>query len=197
MPDTTPTAELENSNQISEVLHQVSILSERVALIEEKLKLIPDLDRYGKLQEFLAAGNFRQADQETSSVILEAASKDRETFTPEDMQKFPCNILQVVDRIWRNYSQDRFGFSVQLQLYQEVGGNSDTLRAQSGEMLQKLGDRTGWRIDGKWQGDNYENWDFSLAAPTGCFPAIWWKSPYGMKMANYCFLRLITCNLST
>jgi hypothetical protein len=112
------------------------------------------------------------------------------------MQKFSCNVLQVVDRLWRDYSQNRFGFSVQLQLYQKAGGNADTLRAQSADLLQKLGDVNGWRVDGKWQGDNYEQWDFSLAAPVGCFPGVWWKSPYGLKMVNFCFLRLLECQLS-
>lgn len=191
-----PSQEGDINSQLAAILTELSYQSKRVAAIEEKLKLIPDLQRYGKLQELLAAGQFREADMETSNVILEAAVKNRDTFTPEDMQKFSCNILQVVDRLWRDYSQERFGFSVQLQLYQEVGGSADTLRAQSVDFLEKLGNRNGWRVDGKWQGDSYEQWDFSLAAPVGCFPAIWWKSPYGLKMANFCFLRLLECKLA-
>jgi hypothetical protein len=194
MPESSDERDI--NSQLAAIITELSHVSKRVAAIEEQLKLIPDLQRYGKLQEFLAAGNFREADLETSNIILEAAVKDRDTFTPEDMQKFSCNVLQVIDRLWRDYSQSRFGFSVQLQLYQELGGNADTLRAQSVDLLQKLGDRNGWRVDGKWQGDNYEQWDFSLSAPVGCFPAVWWKSPYGLKMANFCFLRLLDCQLS-
>ena len=41
----------------------------------------------------------------------------------------------------------------------------------------------------------YNDWDFSLAAPSGCFPAHWWKSPYGLKMVTFFFARLITCDL--
>lgn len=192
-----PSQELDINSQLAAILSELSRISQRVALIEGQLKLIPDLERYRKLQEFLSAGNFREADRETANVILESAGKSRDDFTPEDMQKFPCNILQVIDRLWQDYSQSRFGFSVQLQLYQEAGGNTDTLRAQSADALQKLGDGNGWRADGKWQGDNYEQWDFSLTAPVGCFPATWWKSPYGLKMANFCFLRLLECQLSS
>ena len=192
-----PTADdVELAQQLSDVVKQLTILTEKVTLIEQKLTLIPDLDRYGKLQRFLAAGDFRSADLETSNVILESAVRTRDTFTPEDMKQFPCNILQVIDRLWRTYSHDRFGFSVQLELYQKAGGNTDTLRSQNAQALANLGDTNGWRIDGKWQGDNYENWDFTLSAPHGCFPAVWWKSPYGLKMANFCFLRIIECNLS-
>lgn len=188
--------ELDIKNQLPAILSQFSDLSRRVALIEQQMKLIPDLERYGKLQEFLAAKNFREADRETTDVILEAVTKTRDTFTPEDMQKFPCIVLQVIDRLWRNYSEDRFGLSVQLQLYQELGGDADNLRSQNIDIIQKWGDRNGWRVDGKWQADNYEEWDFSLTAPIGCFPALWWRSPYGLKMINFCFLRLLECQLN-
>ena len=192
-----PESNDELNNQLPAILSQLRDLSQRVILIEQQMKLIPDLERYGKLQEFLAAGNFREADQETTNVILESAGKNRDTFTPEDMQKFPCIVLQVVDRLWRNYSQDRFGFSVQLRLYQEVGGTADTLRAQNPHFLEKVGERNGWRTNGQWQRDNYEQWDFSVAAPIGCFPALWWRSPYGLKMSNFCLLRLLDCQLTS
>ncbi|MFN9318845.1 MAG: GUN4 domain-containing protein, partial [Microcystis sp.] len=26
-------------------------------------------------------------------------------------------------------------------------------------------------------------------------PALWWKSPYGLKMVTFCFTRLIECDL--
>lgn len=187
--------ELDINTQLSQILSQLKSLSERVARIEEQLKLVSDIDRYGKLQELLAAGKFKEADEETTNVILTTVAKSRDTLTPNEMEKFPCNVLQVIDRLWRTYSQNRFGFSVQLAIYQEVGGNSDTLRAQKADIVQKFGDRVGWRINGEWQGDNYEQWNFSLSAPAGCFPAMWWKSPYGLKMVTYCFLRLLACQL--
>ena len=141
-------------------------------------------------------GNFKEADQETSRVILDAVNRSRDDLTPNDMKQLPCTILQVIDKLWRDYSSDRFGFSIQLRLYTEVGGSLDTLRAQNMGILEKYGDRVGWRKNGKWQGDNYPNWDFSLSAPEGSFPAIWWKSPYGFKMATFCFMRLIECDLT-
>ncbi len=188
-------SETNDNAQLSEILSQMKSLTQRVAYLEEKLKLVPDINRYSKLQELLKAGKFKEADAETTNVILDAANKTRETLKPGDMDKFPCNILQVIDRLWRDYSQDRFGFSVQLGIYQEVGGNLDTLRSQDTQIIQKYADRVGWRKEGKWQGDNYDNWDFSLSAPIGCFPGAWWKSPYGLKMATFCFMRLLSCNL--
>ena len=185
----------ETNPDLSEVLTELQLLKDKVANLEEKLKLVSDIDRYSQLQEFLKAGNFKEADRETTKVILDAVNRSRDDLTPDDMKKLPCNILQVIDRLWRDYSSDRFGYSVQLRIYYEVGGNIDTLRSQNMDVLGKYGDCVGWRKEGQWQGGQYDNFDFTLSAPEGCFPAIWWKSPYGFKMANYCFTRLIECEL--
>ncbi|MGB5592747.1 MAG: GUN4 domain-containing protein [Crocosphaera sp.] len=185
----------ETNPDLSEILTELQSLKEKVTYLEEKLKLVSDIDRYSQLQDFLKAGKFKEADQQTTKVILDAVNRSRDDLTPDDMKKLPCNILQVIDRLWRDYSGDRFGFSVQLRLYLEVGGSLDTLRSQNVDILGKYGDRVSWRKNGQWQGNNYDNWDFTLSAPVGCFPATWWKSPYGFKMATFCFMRLIECEL--
>lgn len=191
-----PGAEIDINSKLAEILTQVQTLNKRVSYLEETIKLLSDVDRYGNLQQLLIAGKFKEADEETTRVILEAVNRTRDNLKPDDMSKFPCSTLRVIDRLWCDYSQNRFGLSIQLSIYLEIGGNLDTLRSQDVAMLEKYGDRVGWRKNGQWQGDNYPNWDFSLSAPIGCFPAIWWKSPYGLKMANFCFMRLISCNLA-
>jgi hypothetical protein len=181
--------------QITEILAQLQTLTERVNQLEARQMLVPDIDRYGKLQQFLMAGNFRSADEETAEVILETANRIRDTLTPEDMMQIPCNVLRVIDRLWKEYSDGRFGFSKQLELYQSVGGNLNTLRANDAETIRKFGDIVGWRANDEWRIDDYETWDFTLTAPAGAFPAIWWNSPYGLKMATFCFTRLLECDL--
>ena len=174
-------------------------LEERVSELEQQLDnmkiLLSDFYRYGKLQRFLIAGDFKAADEETVNVLLEVAGEDRDTLTPDMFKKFPCDVLRVIDQLWTTYSKGRFGFSVQLHTYQSVGGDINTLRAQDNSLLAKFGDQVGWRVNGQWQAETYEQWNFSLAAPEGCFPAAWWNSPYGAKMVNYCFTRFLTCNL--
>lgn len=191
-----PLTDTDLSQQLGDILQQLSTLTERVTHLETKLDLVTDINRYGKLQELLASQDFKAADQETTRVILETLAKTRDTITPNDMTIFPCSVLQVIDQLWRKYSHERFGFSVQLGVYQREGGSLNTLRTQDVKIIQKFGDCVGWRKEGEWQGDHYDEWEFSLAAPVGCFPAAWWKSPYGLKMATFCFMRLLECNLS-
>ncbi len=183
----------EENEQLTEILNQLKILSQRVSDIEDKLILVTDIKLYSQLQQFLAAGDLKHADRETTNVILEAVAKDRETLTPEDMLSFPCSVLGVVDALWRRYSNERFGFGRQLKLYQSVGGSLDTLRTQDREVLRKFAEKVGWFKEGVSQGDHYDQWDFSLSCKEGCFPAIWWKSPYGLKMVTFCFIRLFDC----
>ncbi len=187
---------MNDHNQLAEILQELQSLKDKVKDIEAKLLLVPDIERYGKLQEALIAGDFKEADFQTTSVILETAGKNRETLTPEDISVFPCNVLRVIDRLWKTYSNDRFGFSIQLALYESVGGNINTLRSQDISILRKFGEKVGWRENDEWViRSSYQNWDFSLSSPFGTFPALWWDSPYGAKMVTFCFLRLLECDV--
>ena len=175
-----------------------SSLEARVAQLEKKLDealmIISDTYRYGKLRDLLAAGKWEEADLETTRVMIEITGKsEMDKIKPEDIQQFPCNAIMLIDRIWRKYSNDHFGFSVQLKVYQSVGGNMGTIRAQQNEYLRMTSEKIGWRKDGKLV--DREQYSFSLDAPSGGLPGNWWNSPYGAKMANFFLARLIACEI--
>jgi hypothetical protein len=173
---------------------QLFTLPERVTKIEDTLLLVADVHRFKRLQELLAAADWQQADLETIQVILSVTkAPDLESISPNDVRQFPCNELYVIDRLWTNYSQGRFGFSVQAQLYQSVGGSLETTIAQDYSVIERFGDRAGWRVNGNWQ--KCDDLDYTLNAPIGCHPSRWWNSPFGAKMTNYFFARLMTCEL--
>ena len=169
-------------------------LTERVARLEDALTLVTDVERYQPLQRLLKTGKLREADEETVRVILqEAGTPDREDLPPDAILKFPCSVLRVVDRLWITYTGGRFGFSVQLQLYKAVGGTLESAIAQDTALLNRLGDRVGWRQNNQWRTHDQARHD--LDDPVGCYPVIWWDSPYGDKMVNYFLTRLFTCGL--
>jgi hypothetical protein len=173
---------------------QLFALPERVTKIEDTLLLVADVYRFGRLQELLASGDWQEADRETIQVILSVTgASDLESIAPNDVRQFPCKELHVIDKLWTNYSQGRFGFSVQVQLYQSVGGSLETTIAQDYSVIERFGDRVGWRVNGNWQ--KCDDLDYTLNAPIGCHPSRWWNSPFGAKMTNYFFARLITCEL--
>jgi hypothetical protein len=186
----------------SEILTRLTQLetsfSQRLSRLEEELQevrlLLPDLYRYGKLHNLLVAGKWKEADAETTRIVEEIVGNDLQTpSTPDDINNFCCNSARILDRLWRKYSQDNFGFSIQLHLYQAMGGNIDSLRANNNEILVRLGEDIGWYREKKWL--NFNEFDYSASLATGSLPGYCWYSPYRPKMANCFFMRLIGCGL--
>jgi GUN4-like len=73
-----------------------------------------------------------------------AGLNDLEDLRPEDIRRFPCNDLQVMDPLWASYSGDRFGFSIQLRAYQDVGGTLETTIEQNTKLIERWGEKLGW-----------------------------------------------------
>jgi hypothetical protein len=180
--------------QLQQFNQLLSSISDRIAKSEDNFLLVADLHKYKKLQELLIAENFREADWETIRVI-QAITGEPELgdITPDDMRQFPCDELRVIDNLWTKYSQARFGFSVQIKIYQSVGGSLETTINQDNKMIERFGERVGWREDNQWK--KCDDLDYTLAAPIGCHPSRWWNSPFGSKMTNYFFNRLLVCSI--
>lgn len=186
----------DTENRLTELENKVTELTNLVNQLQSQIILLPDVVRYSRLQQLLEKGDFRSADEETTKIMLEVTGQERENLTPDNVAKYPCNSLSVIDQLWQKYSENKFGFSMQLKAYYEVGGSIDTIRTQDTKILGQFANAVGW-LDENQQPkfEDYDNWDFSLSSPDGCFPAHWWKSPYGLKMVTFFFSRLISCNL--
>ena len=92
---------------------------------QQELKSSCGMD-YRKLRDLLAAGKWEEADQETSSVMLKASGREKtHYFNSYAIDNFPCTDLRTIDQLWVNYSDGRFGFSVQKQVYLSVSGKSE------------------------------------------------------------------------
>jgi hypothetical protein len=179
--------------EIKQQIAQLTQLNQKVIQLEETLLLVADIHRYENLKNSLAAGDWFEADLETINILLEIAGKDQNNLSPEAIQNLPVNALKVIDNLWKNYSQGKFGFSVQLKSYQELGGNRQTTITNDRSLIEKWGEKLGWRQKNQWL--KCEELDYSLNAPEGCHPSQWWNSPYGSKMTNYFLARLMEAKL--
>jgi serine/threonine protein kinase len=120
---------------------------------------------YSQLETLLAAGKYKEADAETWNLMLQIARRDRDgCLNINSLEQFPIADLKTLDRLWQHYSDGRFGFSAQKQIYQSLGGNRDF----NYEVWKTFGERVGWHSGGDWL--NYENLTFDLLAPTGHLP---------------------------
>jgi len=79
---------------------------------------------YTKLRDCLSNKKWKEADRETWTVMCQSLSLEPGTpLEISQIYKLPCPDLQTVDRLWLHYSQGRFGFSVQKQIYESVKGD--------------------------------------------------------------------------
>jgi hypothetical protein len=133
-----------------------------------------DID-YTRLRDLLKAGNWKEADQETLTVILKAAGREEADYlTIESIENFPCADLHTVDQLWFKYSGGQFGFSLQKEIWLSVGGE---LGEYNNATYEQFGLRVGWRdrngvkILRGWT--KYEDLNFSLTwAPVGHLPTL-------------------------
>lgn len=139
---------------------------------------------YNKLNELLAAERWREADEETFTIILKITGADQRGYlTNQDIQQFPCQKLRAIDQLWVKYSSGKFGFSVQKRIYE-----------QSGKDLMAFADRIGWRVSNRWQ--SYNELTFNQSAPIGHLPGggvVGWLAWGDLRDAL--FSRVSACNL--
>jgi hypothetical protein len=118
---------------------------------------------YSHLQNLLAKGKWRKADEETWGAMLRVAGREEEGWlTVEDMQNFPSADLRTIDTLWEQHSNARFGLSVQLRIWESAGGD-----------YTNFCDCVGWRVTGNWK--YYDDLSFSIEAPEGHLPVIGWR----------------------
>jgi hypothetical protein len=118
---------------------------------------------YSVLQNLLAAGNWKKADQQTWELILKASVREEEGWiiVPE-WENFPCTDLNTINWLWQHYSQGQFGFSVQEKIWEAANTN-----------YTEFCDQVGWRVRESWL--YYEDLTFNLNAPAGHLPVIFWR----------------------
>ncbi|HEY9636658.1 MAG TPA: GUN4 domain-containing protein [Coleofasciculaceae cyanobacterium] len=153
--------------------------------------------QYLSLRQLLAAGKWKEADQETTAVMLRICKcKKAGYLNVEDIETFPCSDLSIIDNLWLEYSQGRFGFSVQSHIWQTIGGNSNP----DWNAWCRFGKQVGWYVKESWLWWN--DLTFSLHAPVGHLPRGgafigWGLGDFwtGCRVFSALSLRLVQCDL--
>ncbi|MCL1475135.1 serine/threonine-protein kinase [Argonema antarcticum] len=136
---------------------------------EETLSSDKGID-YRKLRDFLKAGNWKKADEETLKVMLKVAGREKKGWLDiPDIDNFPCTDLRTIDQLWVKYSKGRFGFSVQKRIWQSVGGKPGVWDYEIAR-CNEFGNYVGWyeSVLNYWL--DYSKLDFSLNARVGHLP---------------------------
>jgi len=140
-----------------------------IATLEDDLSSEKGID-YQNLQHFLERDHWKEADEETEKVMLQAMEKDSWfDVSADDILSFPCKDLKTIDSLWVKCSKGRFGFSVQKQIYVECGADLYD-HGEYDEVWKEFCDRTGWRLNGIYP--DYPEIYFDTA-PQGHLPVFW------------------------
>ncbi len=125
---------------------------------------------YTKLRDLLAGGKWKEADEETYRVMLKVAGRESiGSLDVKDIENFPCEDLGTIDKLWVKYSDGKFGFSVQKQIYQSLGGTKE----YDEKVWKAFCDKVGWRQGGKWL-ESYNDLTFDISTHyVGHLPCGW------------------------
>ncbi|HIK30764.1 MAG TPA: GUN4 domain-containing protein [Oscillatoriales cyanobacterium M59_W2019_021] len=127
--------------------------------------LLPQKIDYTRLRYLLTAGQWQSANLETQRILLKIVDRVAEnSWRLEDVGNLTDGDLHVLDRLWTQYSDGRFGFSIQQQIWQNLA----IIRSTS-QRIEQFIQLVGWRDSRHWK-----SWDcltFSLKSPAGHLPS--------------------------
>jgi len=136
---------------------------------------------YGQLVQLLYGGRWQAADEETWRLMCQSLGQPKTYLMAEDVSQLPCEDLQLMDALWREASGDRFGWSIQVQIYR-----------QEGEDYGNFCRRVGWPAH---QG-SLALFRFQSSAPRGHLPARQWVGgPYWWRHMAWLSDRWTACGL--
>ena len=113
---------------------------------------------FTQLENFLENGQWREADEETTRLMLLIAKREDEGYLDvESIEKFPCEELRTLDKLWIDNSGGKFGFSVQKKVWIDCGGIPGEYDY---DVYKKFADQVGWRRSENWL--SYDELTFRL-----------------------------------
>lgn len=164
---------IEIFSMLEDISQSVKIASDpEVDGVEHKENAPPidDMADFSYLESLLSDGLWKSADQETSRLMLRVLGKNSDDlFIETDLLNFPCSELIYINDLWKKFSDGRFGFERQKQIYLDCGATFD---------FQHPGDKTwklfvesvGWKVNR--ESAYYKNIIFDLSAPDGHLPRL-------------------------
>ncbi len=116
---------------------------------------------YRKLQELLAEQKWQEADKETYLIMLKICEREGEGWLDDgEIKKFPRHDLYIINKLWVQYSEGKFGFSTQQRIW------------QAKKDCKRVACKVGWLANltsSEWI--KYEEYIFTLDAPKGHLPS--------------------------
>lgn len=148
-------------------------------------------DNLSDLALLLHDEEWETADRLTAQLLLTAAEQSfhvsevpgRPQLTPETLAGIPCQLIHAIDDCWQGASAGHFGFSTQLQIYQDMlGAVAFDPALHNWSTPHPFFEEVGWLMLFPLRPLGFlrfYSWlEFDLEAPRGHLPALWyWQIP--------------------
>ncbi|QIR41898.1 hypothetical protein HCG51_35065 (plasmid) [Tolypothrix sp. PCC 7910] len=154
-----------------------------------------------ELNNLLVNKKWQEADKRTERIMLYIANREEQGyFDPESLKKFSCDRFRHIDLLWLQNSNNRFGFSVQKEIWVKEGlklgiteWTDDDEKAYS-----RFASRVGWYDDGQKQYYSYSQVISKVEregdnSSIGILPESYTR--YQFQLTNHYFSRAATCKL--
>lgn len=127
---------------------------------------------YTQLRDLLKSGAWKEADQETASIMIRLSGGELEgQFQLQNMNTFPCKELLKIDELWQKYSQNKFGFTVQKNILSSASRD-----------FEGMARRVGWYTNLVWVKE--QDLEYDLTAPQGHLPTLRWVEIHGWAIGS-------------
>ena len=150
-------------------------LLEREVLLDLNLPLVERPD-FSELETCLQECRWQEADIMTKKLMLNLTESDS---TINAIRTISCKDLLTINQLWLDNSYERFGFSVQIRIYESLGCNevkwSKIVGWRNPDVLERIREIRGKSLL-SWI--PYSQLQFDLNAPEGHLPALG-KHGYG------------------
>ncbi|NET26699.1 GUN4 domain-containing protein [Okeania sp. SIO1I7] len=149
---------------------------------------------YQQLEKFLSQQKLKKADRKTYEIMLKLAKREDKSLDIDSIENFPCSELRSIDKLWVKYSDGKYGFSVQKEIYQNMIDN-DALP----EVWKTFSKEVGWWRENIGWVDYQDLFAGMSPRRKGIFPR-WGDRDYGVgfggaSLISYFAQRLLSCEI--
>lgn len=125
---------------------------------------------YKNLERFLKTKNWYAADWETTEIMCKIMGENNKgKLAVSDIINFPSEDLKTINELWLYYSNHKFGFTVQKEIYRDLGGTSTYDEQVWKAFCQCVGE---WKLNYGWFSFSFNKINKSPDAPLGHLPIL-------------------------
>ncbi len=128
-------------NREADRAYEKELRKQRVYLIENQGQI------YQKLEEYLEQQDWKKADYETAFIMYQWMVIENYEGFDELFKQVSLDIIDEIDRLWMDYSEEKFGIKGQAKIYRDlVGGTGE----YNDGIWNRFGDLVGWKQGERW-----------------------------------------------